>query len=199
VLSFQKKIRKFSEVIEIAENKSLELGIHTIDINEAYIVYTVLYLYTMLHRNCIRVIEINSGCGYFTLWIAKAMKDSRADECSSLISIESNRTKVNIAKELIRVLEFSYFVKVLEGNPKEILELIPEPIDVVFINNSESKHIDYLKVIYYKLRNRGLLIAHNVLNKQPYLLKFIKEINDPNKWFTTIIKTKYGISISIKP
>jgi len=197
VLSFQKKIRKFSEVIEIAKNKSLEHDIYTIDVNEAYIVYTVLYLYTILHRNCIRVIEINSGCGYFTLWIAKAIKDSRADECSSLISIESNKTRTNITKELIKALEFSYFAKVLEGNPKEILELIPEPIDVVLINN--SKYVEYLRVIYYKLRNRGLLIARNILDKELNSLEFIKEISDSNKWLTTIIRTKHGLSISIKP
>ena len=199
MLSMQSETRKFNKVIEIARAKSLELGIRSIDVDEAHLIYTILYLYTILHRTCIRVIEISSGCGYFTLWIAKAIVDSGADECSSVVSIESDDVKASITKELVKTSGFSYFVRILKGNIKEILKLIPGPIDVLFINNPGFKYLEYLEIVHYKLRNRGLVIAHNVLDIEPSLvMDFMREISNAHKWFTTIIRTKHGLAISIK-
>jgi len=73
-----------SRVSKIRE-ESYYCGAFPIDFNDALILYTLAYILNSM-LGCINIVEVGTGCGYSTSWLAKALKDSLA--CGKIISFE---------------------------------------------------------------------------------------------------------------
>jgi len=188
----------FNEVLEKVKEKSIELGVYPLGIEEAQILYAIIFIYSIF-KNCIKIVNIGTNCGYSILWMAKAIRDSGTDECSVIIGIEKDSQKVKIVREFIELTRFSYFTKVFESDVYELLNTMVDLIDIVLIDICTIRDLQCIKTIYQKLKPGGLLITYNIFKlPKNYVDKLFKEIHNSRKWVTTIIATKSGLSISIK-
>lgn len=69
--------------------------------------------------------------GFSTIWFAMAIRDS--DVKGLITSIEAIEDRAKTAREYIKRLGLSNFVKIVTGNAKSILPNLNSKFDIVFI------------------------------------------------------------------
>ena len=173
----------------------------------------LLYLLTKLH-NAKSILEIGTFFGYSAYWMAKALPAE-----GRLTTIEKDLDNYNLAKKNFKTLGLEDKIQIINEDAKIYLEHlvfkseIPK-FDLIFIDANKSAYLDYLKYSEKLLCNGGMLIADNTLlfdivfngEKSKIVtdetIKKMQEFNiklsDKNKYITTMIPTKSGLTIAIK-
>jgi len=154
-------------------------------------------------RERLNVLEIGTGLGYSTLWIAKGLIDSNVKGKIYTIEVDSERAKraVEVLREanevegLVGVLNI---VEVICGDAKEIIPGIGIPLDFVFIDAKKTEYLTYLKLVEPLLNRNGIVIADNAISHKTLLKDFLDEITSSPMWETVIIPIDEGFSLSIK-
>jgi caffeoyl-CoA O-methyltransferase len=71
--------------------------------------------------------------------------------------------------------------------------------DLVFLDAWKRDYKRFFDLVMPRLRPRGLLLAHNVVNKQDEMRDFLAAIQQNPKLFSTIVSpSSEGISVSYK-
>jgi len=104
------------------------------------------------------IVEIGSFTGYSALCLVKGLKAG-----GRLITIEKNpelETRLiknfNLANEANRI-------DLIIGSAQNKIELLPDEIDLVFIDADKENNDVYFELLLPKLRSGGLMIVDNVL------------------------------------
>ncbi len=105
-----------------------------------------------------RILEIGTMTGYSALCLAKGL-----NEGGYLHTIEKREKDAATAMENIALAGLQQKVKVHTGDAKEIIPVLSETWDLVFIDADKTGYIDYYKLVYPHVRKGGLIIADNVL------------------------------------
>ena len=155
------------------------------------------------HCEQFNVLEIGTGLGYSTLWIAKGLLDSNVRGEIYTIEIDPERVKtvMEILKEaneiegLVGVLNM---VKLVCGDAKEIIPKIEKHLDFVFIDAKKTEYLTYLKLVEPLLNRNGIVVADNAISHKTLLEDFLDEITSSPMWETVIIPIDEGFSLSIK-
>lgn len=119
-----------------------------------------------------RILEIGTFTGYSALCLAKGLAPDGV-----LHTIELRKEEADTAR--------NYFSKTLqknqivlhEGNALDIIPVLDEQWDIVFIDADKVSYIDYYELTLPKLKPNGLLIADNVLFHGEVLEENIKGKN----------------------
>ena len=94
-----------------------------------------------------RILEIGTFTGYSALCLAKELREEDA-------AIANKYFQQSLDKEKI-VLHI--------GNAMDIIPVLQESWDIVFIDADKSGYIDYYEMVFPYLKHNGLIIADNVL------------------------------------
>lgn len=105
-----------------------------------------------------RILEIGTFMGYSALCLAEGLTDD-----GKLITLDIEPETNEIAKEFwARTPLFSRIESYL-GNASEIIPVLDETFDLVFIDADKPAYAKYYDLIFPKLRVGGIIIADNVL------------------------------------
>lgn len=105
-----------------------------------------------------RILEIGTFMGYSALCLAEGLTDG-----GKLITLDIEPETNEIAKEFwARTPLFSKIESYL-GNASEIIPVLDETFDLVFIDADKPAYAKYYDLIFPKLRVGGIIIADNVL------------------------------------
>jgi len=105
-----------------------------------------------------RILEIGTMTGYSTVCLAKGLREG-----GFLHSIEKREQDALRAVENISRAGLADRVKVHTGDAKEIIPMLSETWDLVFIDADKTGYIDYFNLVFPSIRKGGLMIADNVL------------------------------------
>ncbi len=105
-----------------------------------------------------RVLEIGTFTGYSALCLAEGLTDD-----GQLHTIDIREADVQLAR--------SYFdrsphgKKIIShcGNAKDIIPVIDESWDLVFIDADKPAYIDYFNLVFPRVRTNGFILADNIL------------------------------------
>ncbi len=188
---------KFLEYSRMIRDKSLSMGIPSIEEAEAYLLYTIVYLHSSSNRDHYVAIDAGAGIGYSTLWIAKALKDSMCNICV-VEAVEKNKM---FALEINNTLKHpdiqGVLFKVVVKDAIEYIRNKPaESIDLLFVDIEKNRYPKILEESYYKLKENGLIIFHNAIFPPPPQKLF--EIITKFKLKYTIIPTSSGLLLALK-
>lgn len=96
------------------------------------------------NKEFVNILEIGTGIGYSTLWMAKGLIDSKAK--GKIYTVESNKKRAEIAKENIKkacvIEDFAQvkeLVEVVHGNALELIPTFNLTFDFVFIDGKEGR------------------------------------------------------------
>jgi len=185
----------FMEYSRKIREKSLSLGIPSIDEDEGLILYTLTYTYVMMKREHVVVVDAGAGIGYSTLWLAKALDDAGCNICV-VEAIEKNGFFANQIEDVIRSSGLKGIpLNVVARDAIEYIMNTPaESIDILFIDIEKGRYPKMLSESLYKVKKGGFIVIHNALFPPPPRKLF--DILEENKMPYTIIPTSNGLLIA---
>lgn len=105
-----------------------------------------------------RILEIGTYTGYSALCLAEGLhKDGK------IITLDCNEDLMHFTKDVFEKSEFKNQIDFRCGDAMEIIPMLEETFDLVFIDADKSNYLNYYKMILPKVRIGGLIIADNVL------------------------------------
>jgi caffeoyl-CoA O-methyltransferase len=142
-----------------------------------------------------RALEIGGANGYSAIWIGLALRETGGH----LTTIEFDPARARTAAINIRRAGLSSVVTVVPGDAFKEIPRIKGDFDFVFLDAWKRDYRRFLDLTLPRLRPGGLLLAHNVVNKQAELRDFLAAIQDNPALFTAIVKpSSEGMSVSYK-
>jgi predicted O-methyltransferase YrrM len=121
-------------------------------------------LSTLVHAmQANRVLEIGTGFGYATLWIALALPPA-----GRLWTAEPNIERSDVARKYISRSERFDSVDMLAQTGREVLATFPtRQLDIIFIGGQMQDYAYYLEACIPLLKPSGLVIFDHLLQPEP--------------------------------
>lgn len=103
------------------------------------------------------VAEIGMFTGFSTLHIATALPSDGV-----LFVLEMNEKYINLAKRSLENHPDYKKIKIITGNAHDTIHVLPDDIDLVFLDADKDYYIKYYNILIEKLKTGGVLVADNV-------------------------------------
>ncbi len=151
-----------------------------------------------------RIFEMGSGFGYSAYWFAKAIGDS-----GEVVFTELSQRNAQLARDFFRRGGIDRIVQIHVGDALEVLEKTKGEFDIIFNDIDKEYYPLVVDKAYKKLRSGGLFITDNVLwfgrvltdDSSPStkgIKEFTRLLLSENRFLTTIIPIRDGVSLSVK-
>ncbi len=140
------------------------------------------------------IVEIGSGAGYSTLWLAYAASITGG----KVITCEIDPAKAEVMQANLTGAKMSDYVEILIGDARELLRHRDEPVDLVFIDADTGQYETYFDVIYKRMGSGGMIVADDVITRENELSDYVTYVqNHPNLESVTI-PLGDGLEITVK-
>jgi predicted O-methyltransferase YrrM len=142
-----------------------------------------------------RALEIGGANGYSAIWIGLGLRQTGG----TLTTIEYDPVRARSLAENIRRAGMSDIVTVIAGDAFNAVPKLAGPFDFVFLDAWKRDYRRFFDLLFPRLVTRGLLLAHNVVNKQAEMREFLAAIQNDDSVMTTIVSPSgEGMSVSLK-
>lgn len=153
-----------------------------------------------------RILEIGTAVGYSATMFAKY-----TDEDCIIDTIEIDEERAKEAKENIEKIGVADRINIMVGNAVDILPIISQEYDIVFIDAAKGKYPVFLENAIRLIKNGGVILADNILykgyvmsdyNKHKqrtavrHLREYIQEITENEKLESEILEIGDGLAIT---
>ena len=153
-----------------------------------------------------RILEIGTAVGYSAICFTEFLAEN-----GIIDTIERDEQRIEEAKVNIKRAEVEEKIHIYEGDAVEILPLINEKYDAVFIDAAKGKYPFFLKESLRMIKPNGIIFADNILykgyvmsdyNKHKQrtavrnLREYIKEVSENPNLETEILEVGDGLAIS---
>ncbi|MEO8072360.1 MAG: O-methyltransferase [Acidobacteriota bacterium] len=105
-----------------------------------------------------RILEIGTYMGYSALCLAEGLSDD-----GKIITLDMQPETHAIAKSFWAKSDFGDKIDGRLGDATEIIPMLNESFDLVFIDADKPNYANYYDLVFPKMRVGGLIIADNVL------------------------------------
>jgi predicted O-methyltransferase YrrM len=141
-----------------------------------------------------RVVEIGTSTGESGLWFAMALQTTGG----KLYTHEIDPDRAQTARQNFEKAGVADIVTIIEGNAHETVTEHSEPIDILFLDADKEGYVDYLNKLLPLVKPGGLIIAHNMNNRQadPRFVQAITE--DKNLETLILLKEGTGVGVTLK-
>ena len=104
-----------------------------------------------------RILEIGTFTGYSALCLAKGLSRD-----GILHTIELREKDAATAKDFFKRSSFAGQIILHTGNALDIIPILNESWDLVFIDADKISYIDYFKIVLPQVRQNGFILADNI-------------------------------------
>lgn len=117
-----------------------------------------------------KILEIGTYTGYSAICLCEGM-----DKDGVLHTIDNNKELVEIQNKYFKKANLKDKIVQHSGDAKNIIPLIDEEFDIVFIDADKESYPEYYDLIINKVRSGGIIIADNILWSGKILEKVEKD------------------------
>ncbi|EMQ94498.1 O-methyltransferase [Xanthomarina gelatinilytica] len=153
------------------------------------------------------ILEIGTYTGYSALCLAEGLKEN-----GSLHTIDVNEELVDFQRKYFDLSPYGNQIHQHLGNALEIIPLLKDTFDIVFIDADKENYASYFELIIDKLNPGGIILSDNVLwsgkiletklkkeDKATLALKaYNKSLKEDKRVETIILPIRDGLTISRK-
>ena len=104
-----------------------------------------------------RILEIGTFTGYSALCLAKGLQEG-----GELHTIELREKDAETAQKYFSKSEYAAKIKLHQGNAKEIIPVLKQDWDLVFIDADKPGYIDYFNLVLPRVKKNGFILADNI-------------------------------------
>ena len=153
-----------------------------------------------------KILEIGTAVGYSAICFSKYLAEN-----GRIDTIERDEERIKEAKINIKNMKLEDVIQIYEGDAVEILPILNDKYDMVFIDAAKGKYPFFLKEALRLLADNGTIFADNILykgyvmsdyNKHKQrtavrnLREYIKEVTESPNLETEILEVGDGLAIS---
>jgi predicted O-methyltransferase YrrM len=140
------------------------------------------------------IVEVGTGFGYSTLWLAYAA----ASTGGKVISCEIDPARAQQAQANVDKAKMTGYVEIITGDAREILRHRTEPVDLLFIDAEYGQYETYFDVVYKRMGVGSIIVADDVVEAENDLMDYTTYVqNHPNLESVTIALGQ-GVEFSVK-
>lgn len=117
-----------------------------------------------------RILEVGTGYGYSTLWMALAQPS-----VGRIWTVDPDARRTDVAREYFRRAAEDESIEVFNTPAPELLENFPHRnLDIVFVWASKADYATYLELIIPMLKLSGLAIFDDCLDSPDFEARFLQ-------------------------
>ena len=142
-----------------------------------------------------KVLEIGGAHGYSAIWIGLGLRETGG----RLVTIEYDAARAKDAEANIKAAGLSDVVQVMSGDAFKAIPGLPGAFDFVFLDAWKKDYQRFFDLVFPRLDNGGLFVAHNVVNKASEMGDFLTTLRThPGLRSAIVSPSGEGISVSVK-
>ncbi len=142
-----------------------------------------------------KAIEIGGASGYSAIWLGLGLRETGG----RLTTIEYDPTRAQELQANIAAAGLNDVVTVVAGDAFKAVPAEPGSFDFVFIDAWKPDYQKYFEMTFPRLRQGGLIVAHNVINKGAEMKDFLETVTTRPDLLTAIVAPgSEGVSVSVK-
>ncbi len=169
--------------------ESFIYGPAPIDYNTAHLLYTIAKF--VLARRKGAVVEVGTGRGFSTMWLAHAAREFS----SYVISLDIKCDRVRRAQEVLNEVGLSENTEVLCADARSYTHA-GTGVVLSFIDGKKDEYHQYLKSLERYLTPGSLVLAHNTLSDAHAIRPYIEAVYRPPYESVTVASDPKGLTIS---
>jgi predicted O-methyltransferase YrrM len=140
------------------------------------------------------IVEVGSGVGYSTLWLAYAASVTGG----KVVTCEFDPAKADETRSNLARANLADYVEVVTGDAREALRRREEPLDFVLIDASKAQYETYFDVVYKRLQVGAMIVADNVVSHQDELLDYVTYVQNHPKLESVTVPIGRGLEITVR-
>lgn len=142
-----------------------------------------------------RILELGSYFGYSAILMA-----SRIGADGELITIDADRTRHEVSRQMIEYAGLADRVTLLYGRAEKVIPKLKGPFDLVFIDHYGENYLQDLELIedHDLLRPGAAVVADNVVAHRPTVDDYLEHVRAGGNYQSTLHKVGGdGVEVSI--
>ena len=141
------------------------------------------------------VVEIGTANGYSAMWFCLALHTTGG----RLTTHEIDPKRIAMAKKNFQRAGVEPLVTLVKGDAHETIENLRSPIDILLLDAEKEGFCDYLEKLLPRVRNGGLIIAHDSSGQAHMMDEYFKAITTNRDLETVLVDaSRWGMCISRK-
>jgi predicted O-methyltransferase YrrM len=142
-----------------------------------------------------RVLEIGGANGYSAIWIGLGLRETGG----RLVTIEYDAARAKDAEANIKAAGLADVVQVVSGDAFKAIPGLAGTFDMVFLDAWKKDYQRFFDLVFPRLDNGGVFVAHNVVNKASEMGEFLTTLRThPGLRSAIVSPSGEGISVSVK-
>jgi predicted O-methyltransferase YrrM len=142
-----------------------------------------------------KALEIGGANGYSAIWIGLGLRETGG----RLVTIEYDAARAKDAEANIKAAGLAGVVQVVSGDAFKAIPGLAGTFDLVFLDAWKKDYQRFFDLVFPRLDNGGLFVAHNVVNKASEMGDFLATLrNHPALRSAIVSPSGEGISVSVK-
>jgi len=140
------------------------------------------------------VLEIGTLIGYSAILIGREL-----DTHSEITTIEIHAKEAEQAEKNIRIAQISPRIRVIVGDALEVIPILRDCFDAVFIDAEKTEYYQYLKLTEDKLHKGTVVIADNAGLFADQMREYLEYVRMSGKFSSTYFQVgEDGVEVSSK-
>ncbi len=140
------------------------------------------------------IVEVGSGVGYSTLWLAYAASLTGG----KVLACELDPAKADLLRANIEQAGMSAWVEILVGDARDLLRQRDEPVDFLFLDAKKDLYETYFDVVYKRMGMGAMIVADNVVSHADELLDFITYMQNHPSLESVSVPLGRGLEVTVK-
>ena len=140
------------------------------------------------------VVEIGTSVGYSGVWSGLGLLSTGG----KLTTFDLDEGRASKARENFKRAGLDGIITIVMGDAHETVKKLKDPIDLLFLDADKDGYLDYLNQLLPLVRPGGLIVAHNI-NQRQADPRYVKAITtNPNLETAFLNLETSGISVTMK-
>jgi predicted O-methyltransferase YrrM len=150
------------------------------------------------------ILEIGTLYGYSAILLGSILSEEQIQ--GKVTTIEIDKESANIARKNIEHAALDKKVEVLYGDALDIIPILHDKFDMVFLDGTKEEYLKYLKLVEKNLNKGSVIVADNVGVFKTSMCDYLEYVRNSRLYNSRTLETelefdsntKDAIEISIK-